>query len=318
MNHNHLLLGAACLLISGTAFGQFKIVYGSEGRSSSYSQEASAIATYSTNCRRHSDYPSLYPEPEAANIIEESTGKATPIDCSSAKKMLEAHNARKQQETKQKIAQKAEADAGWEVQVQQKNGSWRSSYKKSTEDRARYFAGIECLKWKSPIRIVDTASGREHALYCDPRVGKITVDGKPAPVVLLTEPEAGQRAKEVKAQCRSNAFMSAMLDCDCIEKNAKAELLQSEARVGVDAILKKVTHPVSNECVSRTNAYAWTRSSCVSVMEAHRPHDVEEFCSCTADATASGFVKDPTLNLAHYERLRKAAMKQCGLGKKAG
>lgn len=315
MNRNHLLVGAACLLISSTAFGQFRLVYGPGGKSGNYSKEEIAIATYSANCRMHSDYPSMYPQPTAANIIEESTGKATPVDCSTVKKLQEAYNTRKPQEAKEKT----EAGASWEVQVQQKNGSWRSSYKRSTEDRARYFAGIECVRWKSPTRIVDTASGREHALHCDSRTGKIADGDKPAPVALLAEPEAGKRAKDVQAQCRGNAFMSAVLDCGCIGKKAKAELLQSEASVGLSAILRKVSNPpVSNECVSRTGAYAYTYNACVPVMKNRHPHDAEQLCGCAADATAAGFVKDPTFNLGHYERLRSVAMKQCGLGKKVG
>jgi len=52
-------------------------------------------------------------------------------------------------------------------------------------------------------------------------------------------------------------------------------------------------------------------------MKSLHPHDAEPFCSCTANTTAAGFEKDPKFNMAHYERLRNTAMKQCRPGKKA-
>jgi hypothetical protein len=251
------------------------------------------------------------------NIVETSTGKSTPVNCSTVKKLQEAHNTKKPQDA----PQKAKTGSSWEVQIQQKNGSWKNVYEGSriiisTEDAARSLAGTECLRRQSPVKIVETASGKEHVLHCDPKTGKISDDGKPAPVVLLTEPEASERAKLAKKQCLSNPFMSAMLDCGCVENKAKTELLQSEARVSLDAILRKVSNPpVNKECVNRKGAYEYTYNSCVPVMKSRHPNEAEQLCGCAADATAAGFVKDPTFNLAHYERLRDAALKQCGLGK---
>lgn len=316
MNKNSFLVGAACLLISGTALGQVKLVYDS-GRSNNYPTEEAAIAAYSAGCRMHSMAPAASPEPAAASIIEESTGKSTPVNCSTVKTLQEAHSAKKPQDT----PPKATMGSSWEVHAQQKDGSWKNVYKDSkqrisTEDDARRLAGIECIRRKSPVKIVETASGKEHVLHCDPETGKISNDDKPAPVVLLTEPEAGERAEIAKKRCLSNSFMQSVLDCGCVENKAKAELLQSKASVNLDAILRKVSNPPTNkECVNRTGAYEYTYNACVPVMKSRHPTDAEPFCACAADATAAGFVKDPTLNLAHYERLRNAAFKQCGIGK---
>jgi hypothetical protein len=203
------------------------------------------------------------------------------------------------------------AFAEWQVQYQKKDGSWANSYSRSTEDGARSFVSVVCIRQGTPIKLVDTVSGKEQAFYCDPKTRKITKDGKPAPVVLLTAAEASERAGRVKRLCEGNAFVSNMTDCSCVVDKAKAELLQSEATVSVDAVLKKV----SPLCVNRSRAYNWTYDSCAGVMKSHRP-DYEQFCGCTADSTATGFEKNPLFNLRHYEMLRDAAMKQCGLRSK--
>jgi hypothetical protein len=206
--------------------------------------------------------------------------------------------------------------ADWQVQYQEKDGSWRSSYTRKTEDSARAMADIECTRGKSPLRIVDTTSGKEHALHCDPPVRKITADGKPAPVVLLTEPEISSRAASLGRSCEGNAFMTAMLDCGCIEAQAKLEFAKSEARVSNDSVLQKLTRTASQECVDRKGTYDWAYTPCADIMKNSRPDDFQSFCACTAEATAAGFAKDPLINTAHYRRLNEAAMKQCGLGRK--
>lgn len=94
-------------------------------------------------------------------------------------------------------------------------------------------------------KIVDAVSGKEHAFYCDPRTGKITDDGKPAPVVMLTEPEANKHAQDIRRQCESNYFMKSVFSCGCIEDQAKAEALRSDTNVTQANIIKKVTNPRS-------------------------------------------------------------------------
>lgn len=327
MNKNFFLAGAACLLISNTVSSEVKIIYDSEQEPRIYSTEEEAIATYGASCRMHTDFPTMYPEqPKAATIIDENTGKTTPIDCSTVRQLVDANNANKLQEAKAQEAAKAEKlreeklkiGASWGIQIQQKDGSWRASpYQMMTKDDARKMANIECLRNKYPLKIVDTVTNEEHTLLCDPKRGKVTaVDGVSLPVILLTEAEASKRAEEIKGQCQGNYFMSSVLDCDCIENKAKDELLQNEPSVALSTILSKVTNPPDKACVNREGAYKYVYDVCVSVIR--RPNDLEEFCHCSADTTASNFVKDPIFNLYRFDRLRDAAFKQCGLGKKAG
>lgn len=208
--------------------------------------------------------------------------------------------------------------AGWYVEVQEKNGSWRKSYERKTEAAARSFADAECIRWKSPVKIVDAVSGKEHAFYCDPRTGKITDDGKPAPVVMLTEPEANKHAQDIRRQCESNYFMKSVFSCGCIEDQAKAEALRSDTNVTQANIIKKVTNPpISNQCVNREDLYKYVYESCASVLKSTRPGEAEEICTCTAKKTEADFSKDPVFNLGYFERLRNAAMKQCLPPKKA-
>lgn len=206
--------------------------------------------------------------------------------------------------------------ADWQVQFQNKNGSWQGSYTRATEDAARAMANIECSRGKHPLKIVDTISGKEHALYCDPRVGKITDDGKPAPVVLLTESEVSEHAEKAQKLCQNNSYLSSMFDCDCLVEKTKVELRQSEGKVVAGTILHKVARE-SNECIDRAGVYEYTYTPCVSVLESTRPHNAEAICGCATDATLEGFIKAPVLSLRSYEGLRNAALQQCIRGKKA-
>jgi hypothetical protein len=210
------------------------------------------------------------------------------------------------------------AFADWQVQVQEKNGSWRNSYSRKTEVAARQMAEIECSTGGAPLRIVDTIAGTEYQLFCDPSAGKLTTDGKPSPVILLGGSELSKRAADVKAACQGNAFLNATLDCKCIEEKAKLELAKSDANVTSDSVLQKLIRPASQECVDRQGTFDWAYAPCVDIMKNTRPKDFESFCQCTANTTASNFASRPLLNTVHYRRLNQAAMKQCEGRKTSG
>jgi hypothetical protein len=208
------------------------------------------------------------------------------------------------------------AFADWQVQYQDSKGSWQDSYTRKSEEAARSMGDIECTRRKAPLRIVDTTTGEQRALFCDGRLGKITDDGKPVPVVLLKEPEISKRAGEIRRVCEGDAYMGAMLDCGCIEQKAKLELGKSEARVGNDAVLGAITRPASQDCVDRKGTYDWAHAPCMDIMKRSRPNDLASFCHCISEATAESFLRNPLINTVHVRRPNEAAMKQCGLGKK--
>lgn len=197
------------------------------------------------------------------------------------------------------------AFAEWVVQHQNPDGSWESSYRKSTEESARAFAGPVCMRKAAPLKIVDTVSGKETALYCDPRTRKITADGKPTPVTLLPEAEADTEAERIKKLCDFNGLLNGVADCNCVRDKAKAELLQHEA-IPISSVVIRKVGPL---CVERSRTYDWTYAQCISAMKGLT--DLEQFCRCTADATATGFTSKPEINLAEYEGARNAAMRQC-------
>ncbi|MCB5186812.1 hypothetical protein LG200_02200 [Methylobacillus caricis] len=208
---------------------------------------------------------------------------------------------------------------GWNLEVKEKSGSWRRSKSNlPTEKHARGWAESECIRWKSPLKIIEVASGKEYELYCNPKTGKLSDSNKPAPVALLTEPEASERAKKINRQCVSNYSMKSMFDCDCIENQAKAEYMRSDASVAEGEIFKKVSNPpMSNQCVNREDLYKYVYEPCAFVLKLRRPN-AEEICTCTAEKTVADFAKDPVLNMSQFNRVKDAAMKQCGLGKKSG
>jgi len=117
MNKKQLLVSMVCLVFSGTAIGQFKLVYDS-GEERDYSLEEAAIKSFNVLCRM-----SLATGP--ANLVEKSTGTITRIDCSTARKMSEAYTTPKQKDEQARAAAVA-ASEKYKVFSQSKTGAWKA------------------------------------------------------------------------------------------------------------------------------------------------------------------------------------------------
>lgn len=112
MNKNHLILCAACLVVSSTATAQFRIVYDS-GMERNYTIQEAAISALAVSCR-------MYPDIRSADITEESTGKVTRIDCATAQKISRGYAAPKRDEKAETAAQK------YKVFSKSKTGAWKA------------------------------------------------------------------------------------------------------------------------------------------------------------------------------------------------
>ena len=163
MNMKQLLVCAACLVFSGTALGQFKLVYDS-GMERDYPIEKTAIYALNAACR-------MSPKTGAADLVEKSTGKKTHIDCAAASKMSREYASPKQKDEKARAAAVA-ATEKYKTFSKSKAGVWKEDrWGSSSMAKAEAQVTRLCVHGAGTVvaaKIVDQ-SGHETIYECSAR-----------------------------------------------------------------------------------------------------------------------------------------------------
>ena len=126
-----------------------------------------------------------------------------------------------------------------------------------------------------------------------------------------TQKELNESAQNIYAECSFNARYAQFHDCRCIEK----QYLDRGIMAGPETL-----ELIGRICVNEAGVAAYYYRLCklpfsgesgLVRAKSMRISNIEEHCTCIANAMAKSYAKQPSLNMGHLRNLEKVAGRSC-------